>query len=134
MGLSLRFFTFMHLVSSLLIFHLAIAHFTSSMQPHTLCHDQDRSALLKFIESLTINRYASRNPLSYPKVASWNQDEQNSDCCSWDGIKCDEDTGHVSALTSVAVGSMAPSTLAAVSFSLFILNGLLSQITILISP
>ncbi|XP_052290916.1 receptor-like protein 6 [Citrus sinensis] len=95
MGLSLRFFTFMHLVSSLLIFHLAIAHFTSSMQPHTLCHDQDRSALLKFIESLTINRNASRNPLSYPKVASWNQDEQNSDCCSWDGIKCDEDTGHV---------------------------------------
>ncbi|KAK9226202.1 hypothetical protein WN943_011249 [Citrus x changshan-huyou] len=65
------------------------------MQPHTLCHDQDRSALLKFIESLTINRNASRNPLSYPKVASWNQDEQNSDCCSWDGIKCDEDTGHV---------------------------------------
>ena len=98
MGLSLRFFTFMHLVSSLLIFHLAIAHFTSSMQPHTLCHDQDRSALLKFIESLTINRYASRNPLSYPKVASWNQDEQNSDCCSWDGIKCDEDTGHVISL------------------------------------
>ncbi|KAH9745265.1 Receptor-like protein 7 [Citrus sinensis] len=95
MGLSLRFFTFMHLVSSLLIFHLAIAHFTSSMQPHTLCHDQDRSALLKFIESLTINRNASRNPLSYPKVASWNQDEQNSDCCSWDGIKCDGDTGHV---------------------------------------
>ncbi|KAK9222693.1 hypothetical protein WN944_011129 [Citrus x changshan-huyou] len=85
----------MHLVSSLLIFHLAIAHFTSSVQPHTLCHDQDRSALLKFIESLTINRNASRNPLSYPKVASWNQDEQNSDCCSWDGIKCDEDTGHV---------------------------------------
>ncbi|KAK9226192.1 hypothetical protein WN943_011239 [Citrus x changshan-huyou] len=62
------------------------------MQPHTLCHDQDRSALLKFIESLTINRYASRN------VASWNQDEQNSDCCSWDGIKCDEDTGHVISL------------------------------------
>ncbi|KAH9745305.1 Receptor-like protein 7 [Citrus sinensis] len=79
MGLSLRFFTSMHL-------------------PHTLCHDQDRSALLKFIESLTINRYASRNPLSYPKVASWNQDEQNSDCCSWDGIKCDEDTGHVISL------------------------------------
>ncbi|ESR61036.1 hypothetical protein CICLE_v10017757mg, partial [Citrus x clementina] len=88
----------MHLVSSLLIFHLAIAHFTSSVQPHALCHDQDRSALLKFIESLTINRNASRNPLSYPKVASWNQDEQNSDCCSWDGIKCDEDTGHVISL------------------------------------
>lgn len=95
MGLSLCFFTFMHLVSSLLIFHLAIAHFTSSMQPHTLCHNHDRSALLKFNESLTINRYASTNPLSYPKVASWNQDEQNSDCCSWDGIECDEDTGHV---------------------------------------
>ncbi|WMV56486.1 hypothetical protein MTR67_049871 [Solanum verrucosum] len=29
---------------------------------------------------------------SYPKTSSWNM---NKDCCSWDGIICDEMTGHV---------------------------------------
>ncbi|KAH9798387.1 hypothetical protein KPL71_006188 [Citrus sinensis] len=32
---------------------------------------------------------------AYSNVASWNQEEENSDCCLWDGIKCKEDTGHV---------------------------------------
>ncbi|KAH9745303.1 Receptor-like protein 43 [Citrus sinensis] len=32
---------------------------------------------------------------TYSNVASWNQEEENSDCCLWDGIKCKEDTGHV---------------------------------------
>ncbi|GAY53101.1 hypothetical protein CUMW_146800 [Citrus unshiu] len=94
MGLSLTFFTFRHLVCfSFLIFHLAIAHFISSTQP--LCHDHERSALLNFKESLVINQTASSYPSAYPKVASWKLDEKDRDCCSWDGVKCDEDTGHV---------------------------------------
>ncbi|XP_006447780.2 receptor-like protein 9DC3 [Citrus clementina] len=28
-------------------------------------------------------------------VASWKLDEKDRDCCSWDGVKCNEDTGHV---------------------------------------
>ncbi|KAH9745294.1 Receptor-like protein 7 [Citrus sinensis] len=94
MGLSLTFFTFRHLVLfSFLIFHLAIGHFISSIQP--LCHDHERSALLNFKESLVINQAASSYPSAYPKVASWKLDEKNKDCCSWDGVKCNEDTGHV---------------------------------------
>ncbi|KAH9745291.1 Receptor-like protein 7 [Citrus sinensis] len=94
MGLSLTFFTFRHLVCfSFLIFHLAIGHFISSIQP--LCHDHERSALLNFKESLVINQAASSYPSAYPKVASWKLDEKDRDCCSWDGVKCDEDTGHV---------------------------------------
>ncbi|GAY64499.1 hypothetical protein CUMW_234050 [Citrus unshiu] len=94
MGLSLTFFTFKHSVLfSFLIFHLAIGHFISSFQP--LCHDHERSALLNFKESLVINRTASGYPSAYPKVASWKLDEKNSDCCLWDGVKCNEDTGHV---------------------------------------
>ncbi|KAL7181326.1 hypothetical protein ACSBR1_040248 [Camellia fascicularis] len=34
--------------------------------------------------------------LSYPKTMSWN--ETTTDCCSWDGIKCDRMTGQVIAL------------------------------------
>ncbi|KAJ1378716.1 Leucine-rich repeat-containing N-terminal, plant-type [Sesbania bispinosa] len=30
--------------------------------------------------------------LSYPKIASWNG---TTDWCSWDGIECDEQRGHV---------------------------------------
>ncbi|ESR61024.1 hypothetical protein CICLE_v10014309mg [Citrus x clementina] len=94
MGLSLTFFTFRHLVLfSFLIFHLAIAHFISSTQP--LCHHHERSALLNFKQSLVINQTASSDPSAYPKVASWKLDEKDRDCCSWDGVKCNEDTGHV---------------------------------------
>ncbi|KAK9222232.1 hypothetical protein WN944_010666 [Citrus x changshan-huyou] len=83
-----------HLVLfSFLICHLAIAHFISSTQP--LCHHHERSALLSFKESLVINQAASSYPSAYPKVASWKLDEKDRDCCSWDGVKCNEDTGHV---------------------------------------
>ncbi|KAH9745274.1 Receptor-like protein 7 [Citrus sinensis] len=92
--MALTFFTFRHLVCfSFLIFHLAIAHFISSTQP--LCHHHERSALLNFKQSLVINQTASSDPSAYPKVASWKLDEKDRDCCSWDGVKCNEDTGHV---------------------------------------
>ncbi|KAH9745259.1 Receptor-like protein 6 [Citrus sinensis] len=60
-----------------------------------LCHDHERSALLNFKESLVINQTASSYSSTYPKVATWKPDEKNRDCCSWDGVKCNEDTGHV---------------------------------------
>jgi hypothetical protein len=88
------------------------------MQP--LCHDDESSALLQFKESFIINKSASSDdPFAYPKVKSWTLEGESSDCCSWDGVSCDEDTGHVLALTSVAVVSMVQSTLTAVSSVLF---------------
>ncbi|KAJ0030280.1 hypothetical protein Pint_14566 [Pistacia integerrima] len=58
----------------------------------TLCHDDEHSSLLRFKESLVIIKSASSDPLAYPKVASWKADE---DCCSWDGVTCNEVTGHL---------------------------------------
>uniref|UniRef100_A0A2N9H924 Leucine-rich repeat-containing N-terminal plant-type domain-containing protein n=1 Tax=Fagus sylvatica TaxID=28930 RepID=A0A2N9H924_FAGSY len=38
---------------------------------------------------------SSNDPFAYPKVKSWTLEGEGSDCCSWDGVSCDEDTGHV---------------------------------------
>ncbi|KAJ6865409.1 hypothetical protein NC651_035850 [Populus alba x Populus x berolinensis] len=63
------------------------------MQP--LCHDEESYALLQFKESLVINESASSDPSAYPKVASWKVHGESGDCCSWDGVECDGDSGHV---------------------------------------
>ncbi|XP_031272561.1 receptor-like protein 7 [Pistacia vera] len=91
MGLSSCFFSFIRLLLWLSLFHLTLlAHFTSSVKP--LCHDDERSSLLQFKESLIINKFASIEPSAYPKVVSWKADK---DCCSWDGVTCSEITGHL---------------------------------------
>jgi len=55
-----------------------------------------RSVLLQFKQSLTVVQCSFDDyPSAYSNVTSWNQEEENSDCCLWDGIKCKEDTGHV---------------------------------------
>ncbi|CAK7357345.1 unnamed protein product [Dovyalis caffra] len=59
------------------------------------CHRKERSALLQFKESFIISGYACKFPFANPKVESWKLEGNVSDCCSWDGVKCDEDTGHV---------------------------------------
>ncbi|ESR52389.1 hypothetical protein CICLE_v10010869mg [Citrus x clementina] len=46
-----------------------------------LCHDDERSALLQFKDSRI--------------SASWKPEEGNVDCCSWDGVHCNKNTGHV---------------------------------------
>ncbi|KAJ4728603.1 Receptor-like protein [Melia azedarach] len=80
------FFTFIQIFLVLLsLFHLTLAG----------CHDNERYVLLQFKQSLVINHSASGDPSAYPKVASWNSDNENSNCCLWDGIKCHEDTGHI---------------------------------------
>ncbi|KAL5566021.1 hypothetical protein UlMin_029185 [Ulmus minor] len=63
------------------------------MQP--LCHEAESSALLSFKESFIIKKSASLDPSAYPKFESWNE---RGDCCSWDGIQCDEETGYVISL------------------------------------
>ncbi|XP_072072047.1 uncharacterized protein [Arachis hypogaea] len=56
------------------------------------CHGTESNALLQFKESFVISKFASYNHFSYPKTVSW---MPSIDCCSWDGIECDEVTGHV---------------------------------------
>ncbi|KAM7477948.1 hypothetical protein LguiA_026161 [Lonicera macranthoides] len=64
----------------------------SSAQP--LCHNNEHAALIQFKQSLSLCENASGDPSAYPKVASWKL-ERDSDCCTWDGVECNKDTGHV---------------------------------------
>ncbi|XP_045797937.1 receptor-like protein 6 [Trifolium pratense] len=59
---------------------------------HPKCHEYESYALLQFKEGFHIDKFASVNPLGYPKTASWNS---STDCCSWDGIQCDDHTNQV---------------------------------------
>ncbi|KAI8570881.1 hypothetical protein RHMOL_Rhmol01G0073200 [Rhododendron molle] len=78
-----------------------LSSFASSAHP--LCRLDQRSALLQFKlefkHMLTEYSYTSLGcelhggiP-GYPKALSW--DENATDCCDWDGVTCDELTGHV---------------------------------------
>ncbi|KAF5452680.1 hypothetical protein F2P56_027650 [Juglans regia] len=82
----------MRFLVSLMMFYLIFSASSSVVQP--LCHDDERFALLQFKESFIINQSASKHPFAYPKVSSWKPD-QISDCCKWDGVECNKDTGHV---------------------------------------
>ncbi|XVF63521.1 hypothetical protein PTKIN_Ptkin09bG0093300 [Pterospermum kingtungense] len=58
-----------------------------------LCHGDERLALLQFKESLVVEKRASVYESAYPKADRW--EFQGVDCCSWEGIECDHNTGHV---------------------------------------
>uniref|UniRef100_M1BW29 Hcr9-Avr9-hir2 n=1 Tax=Solanum tuberosum TaxID=4113 RepID=M1BW29_SOLTU len=62
-----------------------LCHEVSSIS--ILPHKHQTILLLKFKNTLTIDPSAF-----YPKTSSWNM---SRDCCSWDGIICDDITGHV---------------------------------------
>uniref|UniRef100_M1BW15 Hcr9-OR2A n=1 Tax=Solanum tuberosum TaxID=4113 RepID=M1BW15_SOLTU len=72
--------------------------FSSSLSH--LCPKDQSHALLQFKHMLTISpnapdyRFDITDHLiqSYPKTLSWNK---STDCCSWDGVHCDEMTGQV---------------------------------------
>ena len=93
MASSLYRLKFVYLLSFLSTFHLIATRSFSFVQP--LCHVHERSYLLQFKQSFVINKTASIDPSAYPKVASWTLEGNNSDCCSWDGVECDEFMGHV---------------------------------------
>ncbi|CAL8139007.1 unnamed protein product [Prunus armeniaca] len=76
---------------------LIATHCFSFVQTRTLGQVDECSALLQFKESFAINKYVYADPRSYPKVSFWTRegDGNRSNCCSWDGVECDEDSGHV---------------------------------------
>ncbi|KAM7481225.1 hypothetical protein LguiB_005808 [Lonicera macranthoides] len=93
MASSFYLFLFMRLLFLLHTFHpIMVTKSYSSSQP--LCHNNEHAALIQFKQSLSIRRFASGDPFAYPKVASWKLG-RDSDCCTWDGVECDKDTGHV---------------------------------------
>jgi hypothetical protein len=72
-------------------FLLSVTGSMSSLQP--FCLENERSALLQFKHSFVINKSASPDPSACSKEASWTLEGGNSDCCSWNGVECNEDTG-----------------------------------------
>ncbi|KAM0023681.1 putative leucine-rich repeat-containing, plant-type, leucine-rich repeat domain superfamily [Helianthus debilis subsp. tardiflorus] len=64
------------------LFQLCLSNTNSSP---ILCMDDERQALLQFKHGLIDGA---------DRLASWVR-EENSDCCKWDGIACDNITGHV---------------------------------------
>ncbi|XP_057994400.1 receptor like protein 27-like [Hevea brasiliensis] len=72
-------------------------HNISALSPkhNPLCHGDENSALLQFIQSFVIDINASIDPLAGPKSESW---KLQGDCCSWDGVHCDKVSGHVISL------------------------------------
>nr|XP_016448748.1 PREDICTED: receptor-like protein 12 isoform X2 [Nicotiana tabacum] len=70
--------------------------FSSSTLPQ-LCNKDQSISLLKFKQMFTVDPSASHfcsdyGQNSYPKTSTWNM---SRDCCLWDGVTCDEFTGHV---------------------------------------
>ncbi|KAF7849203.1 hypothetical protein BT93_L1091 [Corymbia citriodora subsp. variegata] len=63
----------------------------------TKCHEQERSALLEFKQSLFHPELNIDWPYGEPsKLESWKVED--GDCCSWEGVECDEGTGYVTGL------------------------------------
>ncbi|KAK9214715.1 hypothetical protein WN944_006714 [Citrus x changshan-huyou] len=60
-----------------------------------LCHDDERSALLQFKESRISGDFYAWKFDCRPTMASWKPEEGSVDCCSWDGVHCNRNTGHV---------------------------------------
>uniref|UniRef100_A0A7C9E8G2 Leucine-rich repeat-containing N-terminal plant-type domain-containing protein n=1 Tax=Opuntia streptacantha TaxID=393608 RepID=A0A7C9E8G2_OPUST len=87
----------LHSYQCILLFVL-LANYLLNLQPSQSysCHDHEKSPLLHFKHSFIINCSASVYSSVFPRVKSW-ADERNHhwDCCSWDGVRCDNETGHV---------------------------------------
>ncbi|KAG5628878.1 hypothetical protein H5410_000595 [Solanum commersonii] len=89
---------YVNLVFFMLFPFLCHLSFSSSL-PH-LCPKHQALPLLQFKHMFTVSHDAFDNCfdatgqwiLSYPKTLSWNK---STDCCSWDGVYCDETTGQV---------------------------------------
>ncbi|KAK2980994.1 hypothetical protein RJ640_023320 [Escallonia rubra] len=88
-------------VSQLLLVILHLQHqFAFSLSNHSssphnhLCPYEQKLALLQFKQSFSIDISASPycGVSSYPKAKSW---DKSADCCTWDGVTCDEVQGNV---------------------------------------
>lgn len=74
--------------------HFITANKLYSSTPH-LFHKEECSALLQFKHSPLLNKSASVYGSANPKTKFWRPEGESSNCCSWHGVECDNDTGHV---------------------------------------
>ncbi|XP_034889410.1 receptor-like protein 9DC3 [Populus alba] len=79
---------------SSLSFILFLFHFHSTISSSHFCAPDQSLSLLQFKESFSINSSASER-CQHPKTESW---KEGTDCCLWDGVTCELETGQVTAL------------------------------------
>ncbi|XP_048333087.2 receptor-like protein Cf-9 homolog [Ziziphus jujuba] len=92
---------------SLLFFLLPFSSFQTSSNvssssiihhPSPLCHPYERSALIQFKNSFSVNNTIASDPYGCdgidPPTISWAKNDA-SNCCAWRGVTCDEKAGHV---------------------------------------
>ncbi|GAB4841216.1 hypothetical protein Ancab_039679 [Ancistrocladus abbreviatus] len=87
----------MKLILNLLFLILFTSSLSSASMPPS-CHDYEKSALLQFKLSFSIDKLASGDSSAYPKIESWKPMGNESNCCLWHGIVCDRESGHVISL------------------------------------
>ncbi|XP_012455752.1 receptor-like protein 19 [Gossypium raimondii] len=81
--------------SYFVIFSLFFTYNSSALTLPFCPHDQS-AALIQFNSSFSIDCSGFRQPsISRAKTISW---EEGTNCCLWDGVKCDTETGNVIAL------------------------------------
>ncbi|XP_059449421.1 receptor-like protein 7 [Corylus avellana] len=92
---------------------MALFSLTDHSSP-PMCHGDDSSALLQFKQSFFTPVYDFDNLYNCQfKPASWTLELNKSDCCSWDGVECDDNTGRVIGLdlsSSCLFGSISSSS------------------------
>ncbi|XP_016447491.2 receptor-like protein Cf-9 [Nicotiana tabacum] len=87
-------YIFGHLLLILLCFFPCQLAFSSLAQPQS-CSKGQSLALVEFMQTLVVEASSSSywcGQKSYAKTSTWNM---SRDCCLWDGVICDEMTGHV---------------------------------------
>ncbi|KAL5548387.1 hypothetical protein UlMin_003618 [Ulmus minor] len=86
-----------------------LSSLSTSSPTSPFCHPDDTSALLQFKNSLSISklrcegnyRFIYYGDASPCQTMSW---KNGTDCCRWDGVTCDDITGHVIGLNLTAAG------------------------------
>ncbi|XP_060671462.1 receptor-like protein 31 [Ziziphus jujuba] len=82
-AITVKSFLLVYLLGSVVVSHLDSG--VGSLK--TKCIDEERRALLKFKDNL--------KSYNNDTLSSWGYEEEKKDCCSWDGIGCDNISGHV---------------------------------------
>ncbi|KAL5548525.1 hypothetical protein UlMin_003756 [Ulmus minor] len=92
---------FSRLYLFLFLFYSPVYLLSSLSTSSPFCHPYDTSALLQFKNSLSISLYCGDDASRPCQTMSW---KNGTDCCRWDGVTCDDITGHVIGLNLTAAG------------------------------